>query len=511
MEYTDCAPLARTKNDTNQSGELFEGDIVISEEMIRHYYNITDYELKTGNRFRNRTRDERGATSVSSKLWPNGIVYYTFDSSLPANLTRTIRNAMKDYERKTCLRFVKRRSRNHIKFVSENTRCWSKLGMIGGEQKLNLQYPYCNTFGIVLHEIGHAIGFWHEQSRPDRDSYVNILYSNLKLFSDHNFMKRTYIKSFGVEYDYGSIMHYGTHTFSSGRGPTIQVNNGIAYTNQGQPTLGQRTALSAKDIQQVNYLYDCPGAGITGRLRIKVRYARNLPDTDPWLNAPDPYVRITAIHSSTSTVTRDTSVKMGTQNPTWNEFLGFGVHRWKYFYVQIWDYDFLFGDDRMSELQSFAPAAIGSRQYVKHCTTPSCSGYLWLDYYLCPNGWGGNSCAHKWSNLRFYIRYGRYLKDRDGWFDSSDPYVEVIAYNTEGTSVRKTTSTLNNDLCPDWNQFLDFGAHTWKTFKIRVWDNDLIYDEGLSLQQTVSISTGVHSFISHVCYKGYIKYDYYFL
>ena len=97
MEYTDCAPLARTKNDTNQSGELFEGDIVISEEMIRHYYNITDYELKTGKKFHNRTRDERGATSVSSKLWPNGIVYYhrLFDPNSSSKLTsRQFRNAI---------------------------------------------------------------------------------------------------------------------------------------------------------------------------------------------------------------------------------------------------------------------------------------------------------------------------------------------------------------------------------------------------------------------------------
>ena len=506
VEYTDCAPLAGTRNDTKRD-ELFEGDIVISEEMIRHYYNISDYELKTGKQFRNRTRTERGAINLANRLWPNGIVYYTFDPSLPNQVAMTVRDAMDDYENKTCLRFVVRNSGNRIKVGSENTGCWSKVGMIGGgEQDLNLQNPGCNTFGIALHEIGHAIGFWHEQSRPDRDSYVNILYANVIANQAHNFMKRTDIDSLGIEYDYGSIMHYGTHFFSAG-GPTLQVNNPTVYTNQGSPTLGQQTALSAKDIKQVNFLYKCQGVGITGRLRIKVRYAVNLPDTDPWLNAPDPYVRITAVH--TSTVTRHTSVKSGTQNPTWNELIDLGVYQWKYFRVKIWDDDIIF-DDAMSVSESFAPTAIGSKKNVKHCTNPSCSGYLWLDYYLCPNGWSGDNCAHRWANLRFYIRFGRNLPDRDGWWNDSDPYVEVIAYNSEGTSVRKITSTKNGDQSPDWNQNLYFGNDAWKRFKIKVWDSDWNADDALSNQQIVTINSGSHTHLTHNCHSGYIKYDYYF-
>ena len=137
-------------------------------------------------------------------------------------------------------------------------------------------------------------------------------------------------------------------------------------------------------------------------------------------------------------VTRKTSVKSGTQDPTWNELIDLGVNQWKYFRVQIWDDD-VFYDDAMSISETFAPTAIGSRKNVKHCTNPSCSGYLWLDYYLCPNGWSGDNCAHKTGNLLFYIRYGRNLPNRDGWWNKSDPYVEVIAYNSEGASVRKRT------------------------------------------------------------------------
>ena len=37
----------------------------------------------------------------------------------------------------------------------------------------------CNQKGTIMHEIMHAIGFWHEQSRPDRNQYVEVLWENI--------------------------------------------------------------------------------------------------------------------------------------------------------------------------------------------------------------------------------------------------------------------------------------------------------------------------------------------
>ena len=74
-----------------------------------------------------------------------------------------------------------------------------------------------------MHEFIHAIGFYHEQARTDRDDYVEILYENVKNGKNNRqFDIAEGSNTFGTPYDGFSIMHYGRKDFSKNKKDTIR-------------------------------------------------------------------------------------------------------------------------------------------------------------------------------------------------------------------------------------------------------------------------------------------------
>ncbi|XP_065365550.1 hatching enzyme 1.2-like [Calliphora vicina] len=217
-------------------GTYLEGDILIPKQKITM---------------------KNGLTTQSSR-WPQGIVPYEIRGNFNARDMSIIEHAIREYHRRTCIRFVPRSNeQDYVSIVSGNSGCWSSVGRVGGKQEVNLQSPGCLTKpGTAIHELMHALGFLHEQNREERDTFVSIQYQNIQPSAMSNFDRAAKTLAFGVPYDYGSVMHYSASAFSTNGRPTI-----VPMQNMGRTKMGQRDGFSAFDVEKLNKMYDCGYGG----------------------------------------------------------------------------------------------------------------------------------------------------------------------------------------------------------------------------------------------------------
>ncbi|PSN36353.1 hypothetical protein C0J52_19733 [Blattella germanica] len=169
------------------SAGLFEGDIA--------GVNISDF-----------TPFEKNAIRDLSKRWPGGVIPYVISSSFSLYERSVIAAAVQDFHAYTCIRFVPRTTQRDYVHLLKGSGCSSLVGHFGGGQHVSLG-PGCVYKGIVEHELMHACGFWHEQSRGDRDDYVRIVWQNILPGQEHNFQKFGWriSQSLGVSYDTGKV------------------------------------------------------------------------------------------------------------------------------------------------------------------------------------------------------------------------------------------------------------------------------------------------------------------
>ncbi|XP_051667772.1 bone morphogenetic protein 1 isoform X6 [Manacus candei] len=215
-------------------------------------------------RSRGRQRSRRAATSRPERVWPDGVIPYVISGNFSGSQRAIFRQAMRHWEKHTCVTFLERNDEDsYIVFTYRPCGCCSYVGRRGGGPQAISIGKNCDKFGIVVHELGHVIGFWHEHTRPDRDDHVSIIRENIQPGQEYNFLKMEpeEVESLGETYDFDSIMHYARNTFS--RGIFLDTILPKYDVNGVRPAIGQRTRLSKGDIAQARKLYRCPACGET--------------------------------------------------------------------------------------------------------------------------------------------------------------------------------------------------------------------------------------------------------
>merc|ERR1711973_762283 len=241
--------------------EVFQlDDMLLTEEQVplalRATFGLPEVSTDEMNFETAGRRDER-------YRWPESTLKYDLSQVVdPENKTLII-NTLNQLQNKFdgCIKFREASTGNRV-VVVDGDGCYSSVGFnkYFERQNLSLSPRECMYPAVIEHEFMHAIGVQHTHSRPDRDNYVTIIKENIQANATHNFtdnfekLDKEEYNTFGLPYDYLSVMHYSDSLFSNGKGKTI-----LTHDSSMQDVIGRAQGVSEGDIELVKRMYKCNG------------------------------------------------------------------------------------------------------------------------------------------------------------------------------------------------------------------------------------------------------------
>jgi astacin (peptidase family M12A)/VCBS repeat protein/uncharacterized protein DUF5648/FG-GAP repeat protein len=207
-----------------------------------------------------RIRPTAQVTTLGGRWGPNCRLPFAIDPGIP-NPNRILQ-AIAQLESRTHCRFpavVDPSNEDYIYFERNNQTlaCSSAIGRVGGKQWVEVN-DKCGP-NRLIHEIGHAIGFDHEQNRADREGFVTFHPENVlpdSLYQNAFDVDTSGFTNLGSYYDYSSIMHYDDDKWARAAGlKTLVRKDGYA--------IPRHYVLSAGDLNAITKLYPVTTAPVT--------------------------------------------------------------------------------------------------------------------------------------------------------------------------------------------------------------------------------------------------------
>jgi hypothetical protein len=255
----------------------YEGDIVLSAEQL-HNLSLYGDIIKPGEKISkcvdlNPTTNLPKNTFSSTRalgVYPTGfnlwaMARFTYDANLSPFQKNIIKQTLLNIQSKTNVRFYNATGQPthdnkynidypyiNFRYSGNQDTSNSKIGRVGGKQDINLADFAFYQSGVIEHEILHALGMMHEQSRFDRDDYVIINTSNLTDLGKANFQKRKHNYFIRGWYDFNSVMGYSSMTGSSSM---VKDLSKPMYTKKDGSIIEQGRDLSDGDRAWLNFFY----------------------------------------------------------------------------------------------------------------------------------------------------------------------------------------------------------------------------------------------------------------